>query len=77
MTIHCKFKSIGELAQMVERSLSMREVRGSMPRFSNSAFIHKPTCLPQRGTNLFDVMRNILFDVTHQANEDLLWTTYF
>ena len=24
----------GELAQMVERSLSMREVRGSMPRFS-------------------------------------------
>ena len=26
--------SYGELAQMVERSLSMREVRGSMPRFS-------------------------------------------
>ena len=26
--------SSGELAQMVERSLSMREVRGSMPRFS-------------------------------------------
>ena len=26
----------GELAQMVERSLSMREVRGSMPRFSKS-----------------------------------------
>jgi hypothetical protein len=26
----------GELAQMVERSLSMREVRGSMPRFSNA-----------------------------------------
>lgn len=28
----------GELAQMVERSLSMREVRGSMPRFSRSTF---------------------------------------
>ena len=25
----------GELAQMVERSLSMREVQGSMPRFSS------------------------------------------
>jgi hypothetical protein len=24
----------GDVAQMVERSLSMREVRGSMPRFS-------------------------------------------
>ena len=28
----------GELAQMVERSLSMREVRGSMPRFSKSVY---------------------------------------
>lgn len=28
----------GELAQMVERSLSMREVRGSMPRFSRRTF---------------------------------------
>ena len=28
----------GELAQMVERSLSMREVRGSMPRFSRPDF---------------------------------------
>ena len=28
----------GELAQMVERSLSMREVRGSMPRFSTPDF---------------------------------------
>ena len=31
----------GELAQMVERSLSMREVRGSMPRFSTYAFLLK------------------------------------
>ena len=29
----------GELAQMVERSLSMREVTGSMPVFSISFFI--------------------------------------
>ena len=28
----------GELAQMVERLLRMREVRGSMPRFSNSDY---------------------------------------
>ena len=28
----------GELAQMVERSLSMREVPGSMPGFSNHLF---------------------------------------
>ena len=31
----------GELAQMVERSLSMREVRGSMPRFSTTGFHQK------------------------------------
>ena len=30
--------SSGELAQMVERSLSMREVPGSMPGFSRSLF---------------------------------------
>ena len=29
----------GELAQMVERSLRMREARGSMPRFSTDPFI--------------------------------------
>ena len=28
-------KDIGDLAQMVERSLSMREALGSMPRFSS------------------------------------------
>ena len=33
--------SSGELAQMVERSLSMREVRGSMPRFSSNCFLQK------------------------------------
>ena len=31
--------STGELAQMVERSLRMREARGSMPRFSTDPFI--------------------------------------
>ena len=29
----------GELAQMVERSLRMREARGSMPRFSTGHFL--------------------------------------
>ena len=29
---------VGELAQMVERSLSMREVPGSMPGFSSCFF---------------------------------------
>ena len=31
----CTQLCIGDLAQMVERSLSMREALGSMPRFSN------------------------------------------
>ena len=30
---------VGELAQMVERPLSMREVPGSMPRFSKSCAV--------------------------------------
>ena len=29
----------GDVAQMVERSLSMREVRGSIPRISNILFV--------------------------------------
>ena len=33
--LKCRF---GELAQMVERSLSMREVGGSMPPFSKRCF---------------------------------------
>jgi hypothetical protein len=32
---------VGELAQMVERSLSMREVAGSMPAFSKSFFCQR------------------------------------
>ena len=35
---------IGELAQMVERPLSMREVPGSIPGFSNSDSLEK-ACL--------------------------------
>ena len=31
--------SLGELAEMVERSLSMREVAGSMPAFSTGMFL--------------------------------------
>ena len=41
--------SEGELAQMVERSLSMREVAGSMPAFSKPRFYravtHKLSCM--------------------------------
>ncbi len=33
---HIIFYKNGELAQMVERSLSMREVVGSIPTFSNN-----------------------------------------
>ena len=33
-TIFTSYHVIGDLAQMVERSLSMREALGSMPRFS-------------------------------------------
>ena len=40
----------GELAQMVERTLSMREARGSMPRFSiiNSTFGVVVTYFPSK-----------------------------
>ena len=31
---YCNKKMYGDVAQMVERSLSMREVRGSIPRIS-------------------------------------------
>ena len=34
-----KAKLHGELAQMVERSLCMREARGSMPRFSKFIYL--------------------------------------
>ena len=36
------FDRIGELAQMVERPLCMREVPGSMPGFSISVFPFSP-----------------------------------
>ena len=36
----------GDVAQMVERSLSMREARGSIPRFSIASYmIHAPSTL--------------------------------
>ena len=38
----------GELAQMVERTLSMREARGSMPRFSKSTFGVVVTYFPSK-----------------------------
>ena len=39
----CTF--IGELAQMVERLLSMREVAGSMPAFSMRPLIGVPSAV--------------------------------
>ena len=41
--------SVGELAQMVERSLSMREVVGLMPTFSTLIFTLGPKLLGDRG----------------------------
>ena len=38
-TINGLYFYTGELAQMVERSLRMREARGSMPRFSTDTFL--------------------------------------
>ena len=36
---------VGDVAQMVERSLSMREVRGSIPRISILAFFNVFKCV--------------------------------
>ena len=38
IVFHYKIYQSGGVAQMVERSLSMREVRGSMPRASTGFF---------------------------------------
>ena len=41
---------IGGVAQVVERSLSMREVRGSIPRISKNLFVLNDSCC--KGYNL-------------------------
>ena len=47
--IECyKVSSIGDVAQMVERSLSMREAAGSMPAISTSTFGVVVTYLPSK-----------------------------
>ena len=48
----------GELAQMVERPLRMREVPGSIPGFSNSSLFF---CVTQRYLLLVIYYRNIVF----------------
>ena len=46
--------NVGGVAQMVERSLSMREVRGSMPLSSTFLFsFGKQKLLPKRYTSLY------------------------
>jgi hypothetical protein len=44
------YMGAGDLAQMVERSLSMREALGSMPRFSSYFLLHP--CFYCRSANL-------------------------
>ena len=39
----------GGVAQMVERALSMREARGSIPRTSTRCYVGAPTVLEGRG----------------------------
>ena len=46
-----QLRSYGDVAQMVERSLRMQEVRGSIPRISKSTFL--PTTVGTMGTVKF------------------------
>ena len=43
----------GDLAQMVERSLSMREALGSMPRFSSFLYIQSHVARQRERSSLF------------------------
>ena len=68
----------GGLAQMVERSLSMREVPGSMPGFSNSlfslfnsfSFFH---LLKQRTSMQIMDNKNTLFILSVKHEEIAIW----
>ena len=52
----------GELAQMVERSLSMREALGSIPRFSN--FFEKFNILLYEKSLIYSIsIENYVFDM--------------
>ena len=54
----------GDVAQMVERSLSMREVRGSIPRISNLFFF-------------FFVFFSFLLDTTFEKTGEIVWEQWF
>ncbi len=57
--LKCSLASIGDVAQMVERSLSMREVRGSIPCISN-----KPFSVSLRKMSNFLISLNIFYVVS-------------
>ena len=58
----------GGLAQMVERSLSMREVPGSMPGFSNSNFF-----LLFNSFSFFHLLKNTFFILSVKHEEIAIW----
>ena len=75
-----RFDSDGELAQMVERSLSMREVQGSMPGFSNCTFPHpiaaiQPFHLPLQQNNALELSKEVLLQTFHWTST-LLFQLY-
>ena len=51
---------VGDLAQMVERSLSMREALGSMPRFSISVFAYFAASIVGQLIFLFVIVRSVV-----------------
>ena len=55
----------GDVAQMVERSLSMREALGSMPSFSTYAFADRFGRLVAAFNPLFLVIPNRLQELSH------------
>ena len=65
----------GGLAQMVERSLSMREVPGSMPGFSNSDFFCFLTLFLFKQRTSMQIMdnKNTLFILSVKHKEIAIW----
>ena len=51
----------GDVAQMVDRSLCMQEVRGSMPRFSKFSEVPGNEKNQQQEANLLDQMKTLLY----------------
>ena len=66
--------SYGDVAQMVERSLSMREVRGSRPRFSNSIILQ--TTVGTLGSVKLYRLRQTILGQRIQTKQDNLITKF-